>query len=100
MDHPIPAYRNILFQPYSDFLVHDMGNLGDGMPAGTAGPREMRTAPLWGLRFQPFYLHDGRAKTLDDAIKAHAGQGTAAASAYSRINADQKRKLMAFLSSL
>jgi|694.fasta_scaffold33897_3 CxxC motif-containing protein (DUF1111 family) len=99
-DHPIPAFRNITFQPYSDFLVHDMGKLGDGMPDGTAGPREMRTAPLWGLRFQPFFLHDGRAKTLDAAILAHSGQGSASAAAYSRSTADQKKKLMAFLGSL
>jgi CxxC motif-containing protein (DUF1111 family) len=60
----------------------------------------MRTAPLWGLRFQPFFLHDGRAKTLDAAILAHSGQGSASAAAYSRSTADQKKKLMAFLGSL
>lgn len=99
-DHPIPAFRNITLQPYSDFLVHDMGRLGDGLPAGTAGPLEMRTAPLWGLRFQKSYLHDGRATNLDSAIIAHDGQGRASSAAYSRLSGTQKNALKAFLNSL
>ena len=99
-DHPIPAFRNITIQPYSDFLVHDMGSLGDGHPAGSAGPREMRTAPLWGLRFQGQYLHDGRAGNLDAAILGHAGQGATSAAAFSRLNSTQRSNLKAFLNSL
>jgi CxxC motif-containing protein (DUF1111 family) len=99
-DHPIPAFRNVTLSPYSDFLVHDMGSLGDGLPAGSAGPREMRTAPLWGLRFQSQYLHDGRAGTLDAAISAHAGQGASSAAAFGRLNATQRSQLKAFLNSL
>lgn len=99
-DHPVPAFRNITIQPYSDFLVHDMGSLGDGLPAGSAGPREMRTAPLWGLRFQGQYLHDGRAGNLDAAISGHAGQGAASAAAFGRLNSTQRSNLKAFLNSL
>ena len=64
--------------PYSDFLLHDMGELGDGITQGIATGRLMRTQPLWGLRFEQTLLHDGRAKTVADAVKAHAGQGAAA----------------------
>lgn len=99
-DHPVSAFRNIAIQPYSDFLVHDMGPLGDGMPAGSAGPREMRTAPLWGLRLQSRYLHDGRASDLDSAIFGHAGQGAASAGAYGRLGPLQRSRLKAFLNSL
>ncbi|MFM7130856.1 MAG: di-heme oxidoredictase family protein, partial [bacterium] len=99
-DHPIPAFRNVTLAPYSDFLLHDMGSLGDGLPAGSAGPREMRTAPLWGLRFQGQYLHDGRAGNLDAAISAHAGQGAPAAASFGRLNSTQRSQLKAFLNSL
>ena len=60
----------------------------------------MRTAPLWGLQFETTFLHDGRAPTVDAAIKAHAGQGAAAASAYGALNATQKAQLLAFLNSI
>ena len=100
VDHPVPAFRNITLQPYSDFLVHDMGKLGDGLPGGNAGPREMRTAPLWGLRFQTKYLHDNRAARLEDAILAHDGQGLGSANGFSRLNGAQKTQLKAFLNSL
>ena len=58
-------------QPFSDFLLHDMGSLGDGIEQGRASGREMRTAPLWGLPMLTTFLHDGRAHAIDDAIRAH-----------------------------
>jgi CxxC motif-containing protein (DUF1111 family) len=72
---------NFTFFPFSDFLVHDMGSLGDGI--GNTGDsvaitRRMRTAPLWGVRFNTQLLHDGRAATVRDAIVAHDGQGLVA----------------------
>ena len=59
--NPIAALSNKVFHPYSDFLLHDMGTLGDGITQNLATGRLMRTAPLWGLRVQTALLHDGRA---------------------------------------
>src|SRR5262249_43235527 len=60
----IAALNHVTFFPYSDFLLHDMGSLGDGIAQGSAGQREMRTAPLWGVRVMTRFLHDGSATTL------------------------------------
>lgn len=97
---PSTALNNVTFAPYSDFLLHDMGTLGDGMPQGSATPTQMRTAPLWGLKFEPSFLHDGRATTVAQAIQLHAGQGAAASHNYSTLTAAQKTQLLAFLDSL
>jgi CxxC motif-containing protein (DUF1111 family) len=85
---------------YSDLLLHDMGSLGDGIGQGTALPREMRTAPLWGLRARRPYLHDGRADTVDAAIRAHDGEGAVARDRYSRLTPGQRRELADFLASI
>ena len=101
----LPA--GVVFTPYSDFLVHDMGTLGDGI--GNAGDsvavtRRMRTAPLWGLRSRNLLLHDGRTTDRGAAIAAHNGgangQGTAAATAYGALTTAQKSDLLAFLATL
>ena len=73
--NPVAALNKVRFHPYSDFLLHDMGSLGDGITQNQATGQLMRTAPLWGLRKLTTYLHDGSASTLNDAILAHAGQG-------------------------
>ena len=96
----VAALNHVAFAPYSDFLLHDMGALGDGIVQNQAGPTLMRTAPLWGLRFEPSYLHDGRAATPDAAIRAHDGQGKAASLLYAELNATQRAQLLAFLNSL
>ena len=88
------------YHPYSDFLLHDMGSLGDGLEMGSSTGSEMRTAPLWGLRFVTAYLHDGRATTLDQAILAHDGQARAARDRFAALAANLKAKLIAFLQSL
>ena len=88
------------YHPYSDFLLHDMGSLGDGLEMGSAIGSEMRTAPLWGLRFFTRYLHDGRAATLDQAIAAHEGQGAASRNHFAALTSDAQNKLLAFLRSL
>lgn len=85
---------------YSDLLLHDMGALGDGIAQGAAGPRDMRTAPLWGLGRRPAYLHDGRTGSLDAAIKAHDGEASAARTRYTQLDATRRRQLLAFLRSL
>jgi CxxC motif-containing protein (DUF1111 family) len=62
---------------YSDLLLHDMGpELADGVTQGKAGPREFRTAPLWGLGQRIYFLHDGRTRDLLLAIKAHRSDGS------------------------
>jgi len=96
----IAALDHKTYHPYSDFLLHDVGSLGDGLEMGDAAGNEMRTAPLWGMRFLNRYLHDGRATTLDQAITAHGGQAAAASNAYAALSADDKAKLIAFLQSL
>ena len=70
--NPIAALSLKPVPLYSDLLLHDMGELGDGIPDGTAGPRCMRPPPLWGLPASAPYLHDGRAPTADAPIKPHA----------------------------
>ncbi|GDY20973.1 hypothetical protein LBMAG56_23190 [Verrucomicrobiota bacterium] len=82
---------------FSDLLLHDMGTLGDGIAQGAAKPREMRTAPLWGLRASPPYLHDGRAPTVHDAIAAHEGEGRVSRDRYLRLTLAQRRQLLDYL---
>jgi CxxC motif-containing protein (DUF1111 family) len=96
----VAALDHVTFHPYSDFLLHDMGALGDGIAQGDASGTEIRTAPLWGVRVRPRLLHDGRATTIEDAILAHAGQGAGAANAFSGLGADDKAALIAFVKSL
>jgi CxxC motif-containing protein (DUF1111 family) len=89
---------------YSDLLVHDMGNgLADNVSQGAAGPREFRTAPLWGLGQRIFFLHDGRTDDLKDAIREHASTGSEANAVISKFNGlseFQKQDLLNFLRSL
>jgi CxxC motif-containing protein (DUF1111 family) len=84
-DYPIEQLADIDAPVYTDFLLHRMGNdLADGLPAnvdGQADSFKWRTAPLIGLRFHGVnttYLHDGRAKTIEDAIEQHRGDGSEA----------------------
>ena len=105
-----PALSNKTFHPYSDFLLHDMTDLfttpggaggGDGIGGqGRATTRELRTAPLWGLRAVTRFMHGGDAVTLTEAIDQHRGQGNDAAAAFFNSSATQQRQLLAFLNSL
>ncbi len=88
---------NQTFHPYSDFLLHDMGSLGDGITSGVAGPTMVRTAPLWGVRAKSVYLHDGRAGDLPTAISLHDGPGKAAATAFGALSTKQQQDLINFL---
>jgi CxxC motif-containing protein (DUF1111 family) len=95
--------RSQSFQPFSDFLVHDMGTLGDGIGNdgdSVAVTRRMRTAPLWGIRFRNGLLHDARTSDKTAAINAHDGQGAAARGAFQAATAAQRNDLLLFLSSL
>jgi CxxC motif-containing protein (DUF1111 family) len=97
---PIAALNQQPFHPYSDFLLHHMGTLGDGIEQGKAAGDEMRTAPLWGLRFRNTFLHDGRATTHPAAIEAHDGAAKAAAQAFRQLTAADRQALLDFLGSL
>ncbi|MDZ4286555.1 MAG: di-heme oxidoredictase family protein, partial [Prosthecobacter sp.] len=85
---------------YSDLLLHDMGALGDGIVQGDAGPRDMKTPPLWGARLSAPYLHDGRAPSLDAAIRAHDGEAAASRARYIGLTAAERLQLLSFINSL
>jgi CxxC motif-containing protein (DUF1111 family) len=73
---PSAALSNQPANLFSDLLVHHMGKgLADGITQGSAGPDEFRTAPLWGVGQRVFFLHDGRASNLLEAIEAHRNPG-------------------------
>ena len=96
----VASLDRVTFHPYSDFLLHDMGSLGDGIETGDARGREFRTAPLWGMSELTSYLHDGRAATVKDAILAHDGQARRARDRFTRASADEQAALLAFLETL
>ena len=90
-----------LVPAYSDLLLHDMGDtLADGIVMGVASGHEFRTQPLWGVCATGPYLHDGRASTLDEAIRAHDGEARAAQQAYVAASAAEQAQVIAFLESL
>ncbi|MDG2031580.1 MAG: di-heme oxidoredictase family protein [Phycisphaerales bacterium] len=107
-----PALEEVLrdrtFHPYSDFLLHSMGLLTDGVRQGNAFESEMRTPPLWGLRWRDPMLHDGRAAggsfitRTTDAIQQHGpfGEGADSAAAFAALSEDDKAALFRFLDSL
>lgn len=105
---PIPALDRVDANIYSDLLLHDMGEeLADNRPDGSATGREWRTAPLWGTRLvaeflggTPFYLHDGRATTLEGAIRAHGGEAQNAKAAFFNLSETEQKAVIAFLESL
>jgi CxxC motif-containing protein (DUF1111 family) len=97
---PVAALDTVVFFPYSDFLLHDMGDLGDGIVQSGAKGTEMRTAPLWGARVRSSFLHDGRAKTVRDAILAHEGQGLAARTNFEALNGHAQKRILEFIESL
>jgi len=90
---------------YTDLLLHDMGDgLDDGATEPGVGPGEWRTAPLWGisriLASGARFLHDGRAATLEEAILFHGGEGSGARARYLALDARERERLLAFLSTL
>jgi len=102
-----PQLSAQLIWPYSDFLLHDMGEgLADGRPEGLASGTEWRTAPLWGVGLtevvsgHSFLLHDGRARTAEEAILWHGGEGQAARDAYAALAPEDRAALLKFVNSL
>ncbi len=104
----IEALSNKEFYPYTDLLLHDMGSeLDDNYTEGTAKTNEWRTAPLWGIGLSSksqggstYYLHDGRAKSLLEAIEYHGGEASIARSKFRGLTNEEKDKLYKFLMSL
>ena len=100
----VPALRFRDANLFSDLLVHDMGDgLADGVSQGKAGPREFRTAPLWGLGQRIFFLHDGRTSDLIEAIQQHSSNGSEANGVtrnFNNLQEMQKQDLLNFLRSL
>jgi CxxC motif-containing protein (DUF1111 family) len=106
----VAALRNQAVNLFSDLLVHDMGpGLADGVTQGQAGPREFRTAPLWGLGQRLFCLHDGRTSDLLEAIRAHksgnfftadASEANAVVRNFNHLRESQKQDVLNFLRSL
>jgi CxxC motif-containing protein (DUF1111 family) len=96
-----------LIWPYSDFLLHDMGDgLADGQQVGVANGNEWRTPPLWGIGLtqtvsgHTYFLHDGRARNLDEAILWHGGEAEKARNAFAALSKDDRQALITFLESL
>ena len=101
------AHRFQLIWPHSDFLLHDMGEgLADGQAVGDASGREWRTQPLWGIGLtetvngHTFFLHDGRARNLTEAILWHGGEAQGARDRFAALEPDDRKALIAFLESL
>jgi CxxC motif-containing protein (DUF1111 family) len=103
-DFPVEQLAGIYAPIYSDLLLHDMGDeLADRQTDEGAGPRDWRTAPLIGVRFQPAYLHDGRAATVEVAILKHAGPGSEANASVEKFKAlppDRRAALLTFVQGL
>ncbi len=90
-----------LVPAWSDLLLHDMGEkLADGITMGEASGQEFRTAPLWGLAATGPYLHDGRADTIDEAIRWHGGEAARARDAFVAMPDTARNDVLAFLESL
>lgn len=105
---PITALSNKTIFPYTNLLLHDMGNeLDDGYTEGVAKTSEWRTPPLWGLGLsensqgrQYFLMHDGRAKSIGEAILLHGGEAQQIKINYQQLTPEEQNKLIKFIESL
>lgn len=105
-----PDINGLSFQeirPYTDLLLHDMGEgLADNRPEFLADGQEWRTPPLWGIGLFDIvnghtnYLHDGRARNLEEAILWHGGEAEASKEAFIELSAKEREDLISFLNSL
>lgn len=101
------ALNNQRIQPFTDLLLHDMGDdLADNRPDFLANGKEWRTTPLWGIGLfaktngTPFYLHDGRARTVEEAILWHGGEARQSKEKFMQLNKKDRIKLLLFIQSL
>jgi CxxC motif-containing protein (DUF1111 family) len=103
----VPALANKPVTLYSDLLLHDMGDaLADHRPDGQASGREWRTTPLWGMRLvrqflngEVFLMHDGRARTIEEAILLHGGEAQRSRDLFNALNAADRAALLEFVGS-
>src|ERR1700736_4853863 len=115
------ALGSITFDPYGDFLMHDVGT-GDGILQATrehygdkvfqmmsgylskqdfeSSRNKIRTAPLWGVRLRPILMHDGASLTLRDAIERHHGEATPASEKFEKLKSEDQEAIIEFLKSL
>ena len=104
----ISALSEQKFYPYTDLLLHDMGpGLDDGATEGSAETYEWRTPPLWGLGLSPdsqggsfFLMHDGRARSIEEAILLHGGEADGSRRNYEELSPQDQQALIRFLESL
>lgn len=104
----IAPLSNKIFHPYTDLLLHDMGPaLDDGYTEGNAKTYEWRTPPLWGLGLSPnsqggqyFLMHDGRAKSIEEAIQLHGGEAVSSKNKFNQMTAAERNAVLKFLKSL
>lgn len=108
----LPWLGSQTIHPYSDFLLHDMGSeimgvgLNDNYVSGSARGNEWRTTPLWGIGLQKkvnghtYFLHDGRARNLTEAILWHGGEGEASKNLFMKMDKADRQALILFLESL
>ena len=105
---PIEPLSHKSFHPYTDLLLHDMGpTLDDGYTEGSALTSEWRTPALWGLGLSPnsqggayFLMHDGRAKSIEEAIQFHGGEASNSKNGFNQLTAADKEAIITFLQSL
>jgi CxxC motif-containing protein (DUF1111 family) len=107
VDVTLAAINNQRIQPFTDLLLHDMGDdLADGRPDFLATGKEWRTATLWGIGLfaktngTPFYLHDGRARTIEEAILWHGGEALQSKTKFMQLNKPERINLLKFIQSL
>lgn len=103
----VKAFHNQTIFPYTDLLLHNMGDqLADQRQDGLANGKEWRTPPLWGIGLAKtvngavFFMHDGRARTLEEAILWHGGEAQEAKSLYMNLKREDRNLLLKFLESL
>jgi len=106
-DFNLPQLSGQRIHPYTDVLLHDLGDgLADDRPDFLATGREWRTQPLWGLGLlqkttgTAFYLHDGRARTIEEAILWHDGEASAARMRFAGLDASARKRLLDWLATL
>ncbi len=107
IDLTLSQVSNQRIHPYTDLLLHDMGDgLADGRPDFLASGSEWRTMPLWGIGLFPktngtaYYLHDGRARSIEEAILWHGGEAEKAKTQFMNLGKQEREKLLKFLNSL
>jgi CxxC motif-containing protein (DUF1111 family) len=99
-DHEVKALRRKRIAAYTDLLLHDMGPELADICLGLATPSEFRTEPLMGLRLSTRFMHDGRATSIEEAIRLHGGEGAASRDRFVSLSEDERRALLEFLGTL